>query len=801
MKKFLKWMSLSLILVIIIVFFSGYWFVHKSISPTFGTFEEKSLKNSATIYRDEWGIPHIYANSLNDVFFAQGYAQAQDRLFELDLSRRAVRGELSQIFGKDLIDADKFFISIGFYRAAEKGEKILAPQSKKYLQSYADGVNAFIDEHKNNLPPEFTLLGYKPTTWKVTDSLAIGKYMSWTLGGNMQTELLLMAISEKLDENKVKEIFPSYPKDGITIIKNAWREAGVSYPKAEKLLALTDLSDRDRIGVPGIGIGSNNWVVSGSMTKSGKPILANDMHLEIKSPSIWYQNHLKVPGVMNITGVIFPGIPGVIVGHNDYIAWGVTNLNPDVQDLYIEKRNPDNPYQFEYNGKWEDAKVVKYDIKVKGEKDVPYTVAITRHGPIISDVFDQPDTIPLALKWTNLMPTSELDAVIQIDQAKDWDSFKKGLENFKVPAQNFVYADIYGNIAYRGNGLIPIRSKGDGLLPVPGWNDQYEWKGFIPYDQLPTVMNPKQGFLATANNKVVDNSYPYFLSYEWAPPYRATSITESLKGRKNLTLQDVISIQTNWNNLQARKLAPILEIALKSVNFDNLNEKVKEQFFAWLDNNPKDEPTEAGPMIYHTLYLHLLENTFKDELDDELFTKFITHGNAINTMDKFLVNDSTWFDNVTTNEKENRDQIIIQSFKDTVIELKDKLGGNIDAWKWGTLHTITFDHPLGKQKGLDIIFNDGPYSYGGSAVTVGAASYPLANPYQVTSAGPWRYGVDLADMNHGMDILFGGSSGHPFSEHYDDQIQKWLHGEYKPMWFSDDDIKKAAKDNVMIINP
>lgn len=801
MKRFLRWFSIGLLIIILLVFSGGYWFVNKSVAPVNGTVQLNEVKDEVKIYRDEWGIPHIYANSMEDAFFAQGYAHAQDRLFELDLSRRAVRGELSEIFGKDFLDTDKFFLSVGFYRAAGDSEKILTPEGKKYLQSYADGVNAFINENKDNLPLEFTLLGYKPDQWKVADSLAIGKYMSWVLGGNLQTELLLMAASEQLGEDKARGLFPSYPEDGIRIMDDSLKEVGISAEKIKKTLSIIDLTDRGSIGVPGIGLGSNNWVVSGSKTKSGKPILANDMHLEIKAPSIWYQNHLKVPGKMNITGVIFPGIPGVIVGHNDNIAWGVTNLGPDVQDLYIEKRNPNNPYQFKYMDKWEDAKVYKYNILVKGEEDIPYEVVVTRHGPIISEVFGQSDTVPLALKWTNLMPTSELDAVMQIDQATDWDSFKKGLENFKAPAQNFVYADIEGNIAYRGNGLIPIRSKGDGLLPVPGWTGEYEWKGYIPYDELPTVMNPKKGYLVTANNKVVGDDYPYFITTEWAPPYRATAITEALANRTDLTLEDVIAVQHNWNNLQARKLTPVLQNALNKADLNEYEAQVKNELMKWLNNNPEDMPDQAGPAIYHTLYLYLLKNTFADELGDDLYDKYIAHGNAVNTLDRFLINDSPWFDNTSTTEKEDKDKIIVKSFKDMSANLKEKLGDKVSKWRWDQLHTITFDHPLGSQKGLDLIFNSGPYSVGGSSVTPGAASYPFRDPYDVTSAGPWRYGVDLADMNHGADILFGGSSGHPFSNHYDDQIDKWLNGEYKVMWFADEEIKPVSKDSIIILRP
>lgn len=801
MRKYVRYVGIFVVIILLITITMGYWFAHKSIVPTQGMLETTALENEATIYRDEWGIPHIYANTLEDAYFAQGYAQAQDRLFEMDLSRRAVRGELSEVLGEGLLDADKFFLTIGFYRAAEESELIMTEDGKRYLQSYSDGVNAFIEDNKENLPIEFSLLGYQPDEWSIVDSLAIGKYMSWVLGGNMETELLLMATTEKIGEEKAKEIFPAYPEDGITIMKEAWREAGMGSLEMEQMLSLLDIADREKLGVPGVGLGSNNWVVSGSMTESGKPILANDMHLEVKAPSIWYQNHLKVPNQLNVTGVIFPGVPGVIVGHNDHVAWGVTNLNPDVQDLYIEKPNPDNKYQFEYMGKWEDAKVVEYSIPVKGKDAVPFEVVITRHGPIISSVFDQPESIPLALKWTNLEPTSELDAVLLMDTATDWESFKKGLDYFKVPAQNFVYADVDGNIAYRGNGLIPIRTKGDGQLPVPGWTGEYEWSGYIPYDELPTVINPEQGFLVTANNKAIDDDYPYFLTNEWAPEYRATSIYESLNGRTDLTVEDVVAVQNNWNNLQAETLSPIINKALASGTFTDTEEAAKQSLLEWLNNSPQDLPDSTGPTIYHTLYLQILENTFKDELGDDLYKSYLSHGNSVNTLDRFLLNDSGWFDDVTTPAVETKEEIIVTAFKETVVDLKEELGSNVDKWKWGEIHTITYDHPLGQNKVLALFFNKGSYKMGGSSVTAGAASYSYSDPYEVTSSAPWRYGVDLGNMDGGLDILFGGSSGHPFSDNYDDQIDKWLDGEYKQMWFNDEDIKKAAGDRITIIRP
>lgn len=802
MKRVIKWSATSLVLIMLLGSVGGYWFVHKNIAPVQGTFQLEDMDEEVNIYLDEWEIPHIYATTMENAYFAQGYIQAKDRLFQMDLSRRAIRGRLSEIFGKDFVDIDKFFLTIGFFRAAEKSEEIISEEGIKYLKSFADGVNTYIEENKGNLPLEFTLLGYEPELWEVSDSLTIGKYMSWVLGGNMETELLLMSLSEKLEEDKLKDIFPSYPEDGITIMKNAWQEVGSTKETADRLLSLTTMMNQSFLGERGIGIGSNNWVVSGKMTKSGYPILANDMHLEIKAPSIWYQNHLKVEGKMNVSGVIFPGVPGLIAGHNDRIAWGLTNLNPDVQDLYIEKQNPDNPHQFLYLGKWEDAEVKTYSIPVKGEEPVSLEVLITRHGPIISAIFDQPESVPLALQWTTHLPTAEMDTIIGMGQAKNLQEFLDSLQHFKVPAQNFVYADVDGNIAYRGNGLIPIRKKGDGQVPVPGWTGEYEWEGFIPYDELPTVINPDQGFLVTANNKVVDEAYPYFISNEWAPPYRAQTIYNSLKGRENLTLEEVLNVQSNRENLQAQTLAPFITRALQSKEWTKNEAKAKEGLLKWFNEGPRDLMEETGPTIYHTMYIQIIKNTFADEVGEEFFDKYLeSNYNIKNTLDRYIQTDSIWFDDIGTEETEGKEGIIRKSFQDAVVELEKKLGNNIEKWQWGKLHTITFDHPLGSQKVLGFFYNKGPFPIGGSTVTPAAASFSLNQPFEVTSSAPWRYGVDMGNVNAGLDILFGGSSGHPFSKHYHDQVDLWLKDQYKPMWFNDNDIREAAKGKVITLTP
>lgn len=801
MTKAMRIGGIITIAIIALATFGGLRFMSNRSLPAYSAeLTVDGLQEEVKIVRDDYGIPHIYAKSMTDAFFAQGYCQAQDRLWEMDLSRRAVSGHLSEILGESMLQADKFFLTLGIYKAARDSYKEYDEETKSYLESYAAGVNQYINEVGNNLPPEFKLLSYKPQKWDPLDTVSIGKYMAHILGGNMTVELLYLNMAEKVSEDKLKELLPTaYPDNGLLIMKEAWRDG-----TAGKLLAAMDMNHLSSIlALPGEGVGSNNWVIGGKMTQSGKPILCNDPHLEIKSPSIWYQNHLVVEGKMNVTGVIAPGTLGVIVGHNDRIAWGVTNVNPDVQDLYLEKRNPQNQYQFEYKGKWEDARVIKYEIPIKKSKPIPFEVVYSRHGPIINGIYPEVGDQDLALKWTAHMPTCEIGAVIGFNMSNNWNEFKNALEEFKVPAQNFVYADVDGNIAYRANGLIPIRKKGNGLMPVPGWTDEYEWEGFIPWDTLPQTTNPPEGFIITANNKIIDDAYPYFITHQWSAPYRALSIRQELEGKNDITLNEALRPQNDWKNLQAQCLYPSIEGVLTNANLNETEQKARDILLQWAKNSPEDNHNEAAPTIYHTLYLEIASATYQDELGYDIF-KSLLKGRASkiinNNFDMALIKkDSLWFDDVTTPEIETADVIILQSFKNTVASLQKELGNNPDNWKWGKLHTITIDHPMGTKAFLKPFLNDGPYPQGGSNITSGANSYAYDKPFAVTSAGPWRFGVDLGDMT-GKDILAGGTSGHFRSDHYKDQTALWLKGQYKDMLFNSDHILEN-NEHITVLKP
>jgi len=648
--------------------------------------------------------------------------------------------------------------------------------SKQVLSWYAEGVNSYIRGAKESgsLPIEFTILGYEPTEWLPLDSLTIGKFMAYDLGGHWEGQAFRYQLLQTVSQEMAQALFPTYPKDGAVIIQ-AIKDNGVD---------LTALASAALIPDPYNG--SNNWVVSGAKSASGKPMLANDPHLGLATPSIWYETHLRAAD-MNVSGVIFAGVPGIIVGHNEYVAWGVTNLGPDVQDLYIEKRNPSNPYEFEYMGKWEPAKVYKEEIKIKGEPSVDYEVIVTRHGPIISEFAkDQQKETALALKWTALEPTTELEAVQRFAKARNWDDFKKSLEFFHAPAQNFVFASQDGTIAYRANGHIPIRKKDHGGLPVPGWTDEYEWTGYIPWEELPTTVNPAEGFIATANNKVVGDSYKHFITDSWAQPYRQTRIQQVLGSKSVLTVEDLQKLQFDRNNLQAEQFADALVAKVKgNAGLRPIDQEALDQLQGW---NKVNDPEKAAPLVFELWMQRFDDAIFKPEITDDMMKLF---------EDKSIVKDALirkaldgeiepWIDG-----KGGIEKVALQALQLAVDQASSMQGKKPAEWQWGKFHQVIFAHPLGSVKPLDIIFNAKPVAMGGSSVTVGAAGWDKTTG-EVDHGAAWRTVIDLADPLISYNVVGPGQSGHLLSEWYHDQVDEWTTGQYHTTSMTPSDYEAAG---------
>lgn len=761
-KKPLLWTIIILVILVLLITVFLNFYTLRSLPKTTGEVYLKELKNPVSVIRDEKGVPHIKAENLHDLYYAQGYVEAQDRLFQMDLSRRQASGRLSEVVGKATIDRDKFFRTIGLRRAAEESYQQYSSEGKNVLKWFADGVNAYIKEaiSSKRLPIEFTLLNYQPEKWTPIDSLTIGKYMAFDLGGHWNEQAFNYWALKNLSEEKAKELLPSYPTDAPLIIsqlKDSQINIGKSFASAIK---------------PPVFNGSNDWVVSGDKSVSGKPLLADDPHLSLATPSIWYQMHLQAED-MNVSGVIFAGIPGIILGSNEHIAWGVTNTGPDVQDLYIEKRNPINAKQFLYNDQWYDATVINEPIKVKGEKTIPYKVTITKHGPVISEfAYHNKDNAVFSLQWTALEPSKELEAVLNMNRAKNWNEFERALLDFHTPTQNFVFASDDGTIAYKANGKIPIRKKGDGLYPVPGWSDEYGWKGYIPFDQLPKVVNPIQGFISSANNKVIDEQYPYHISNVWAQPYRQTRIQEVLNSKQKLSIRDMESLQMDQINVSATEFVPQFLEVLNKAPLTDIERKAINELKKW---NYKDDKEFAAPLIYNLWMKEMPNVLFEKEIPKDVLDLFEGESQAI---DQLIRNALSGNEGAWVKERGGIQVVLQKSLKNVLSGLKDHYGDKPSAWKWGDYHKLYFAHPISSSSSvLAWIFNrEKPVPVGGSKVTVQAASN--RDDGIVDHGASWRFVIDTSDMNTSYHIVGPGQSGNVRSNWYHDQINDWVNGNY-----------------------
>lgn len=744
----------------VFLFVNGY--INKSLPATEGTVELSVLGSEVTVITDEDGVPHIQADNARDLYVAQGYIQADRRMFQMELSRRQASGTLSEVISEDAVNQDKYFRTLGLRRAAEESYEVYSEESIEVLEDFAAGVNAYIEEAKanNSLPIEFKLMGFEPEEWTPVDSLTIGKFMAFDLGGHWEQQAFNYYLLKEYDEEKAYELFPAYPENRPTIIKEEELDLTASFEHAV---------------IPHPFNGSNNWVVSGDKTASGMPLLADDPHLGLATPSIWLQMHLQSKDGLNVSGVIFAGVPGIILGHSDQIAWGVTNTGPDVQQLYIEKRNPDNPNQFLYEDEWEEATIIEEPIKVKDGETIDYEVIETRHGPIISEFAeDTGNETVLSLKWTALDASTELEAIMEINRASDWEEFEEGLEKFLVPAQNFVFASQDGTIAYKANGKIPIYEDGkDALLPLNGWEAENEWQDFIPFDELPAVVNPEKGFIATANNKITPDSYPYHISNVWAQPYRYERIEEVLEPEDNFTVEDMQSLQMDQTDLRAREFVPFFEEILRDTELTEQEQEALNLLADWDFTADKDKPQ---PLIFEHWMQEIENEIYEGEIPDTMRGLFSTESQSIDNMLR-LARDggrSIWLD-----ENGGIENVLSSSLQSALEKLTEDYGEDMSTWAWGDYHQVQFNHPLsGVSPFLAFFFNnEDAIPVGGSGVTPMAASYNSETGV-VDHGASWRFVIDTNDMNAGYHIVGPGQDGHFRSEWYHDQMSDWVEGDY-----------------------
>ena len=606
-----------------IVLFLSYQ-IRKSYPVTSGTITVSGLEQEVSVSRDEFGVPHIESSNEHDLIFAIGFVHAQDRLWQMDLSRRAGEGRLSEIFGGATVSFDRMFRIVGIRRICEEIDRSISPSSRNRLQWYADGVNAFIATHKGKYPAEFDLLRYDPEPWQPIHSIIVGKMMAWQLNLSWWTDLTYGALLDRVGLAKTLEIYPSFPAEVAPLVPsgptqtNGMRE----FLKTAQLFAAFQ-------GSEGMLGGSNAWVVAPSRSASGKVILANDTHLQLQVPSTWYEMQLRAPGY-EVSGMSLPGVPGVVAGHNQHIAWGLTNLMADDADFYIEKIDSSNPTKYEYEGALLPIQTREEEIRVKGDSVVPIIIRSTHHGPIVTDISTSLQQVQYpfvaSMRWTGSEISDQVEAFTTINRATNWDEFIAGVKQFTGPGQNFVYGDADGNIGYWCGVKLPIRSTKQGVFPQPGWTSATEWKGFVPFDKLPHLYNPREGFIATANNKIVDDAYPYHISDLWEPPSRIIRLREILGRRDVFSVEDFERLQNDKFSHLAKELVPIILAACQDSTFNNSNDQL---VFEYLRNwNFVFAKEDIATTIFQELFVKLLENTYKDEMGDALYHDFVILANV-----------------------------------------------------------------------------------------------------------------------------------------------------------------------------
>ncbi len=754
--------------------------VRKSFPLSEGRTQVNGLSAPVEVYRDEYGVPRVAAGTERDLMVAIGYVHAQDRLWQMDLARHAGEGRLSELFGMETVQFDRLFRVVGLRRTADSILAHLQEPTLGRLAWYAAGVNAYIESNRGRFPVEFDLLRHDPEPWQPVHSVLVARLVAWELNLSWWTDITLGSIAERVGLLKAVDIVPGYPREvDPTVPQSVWRKqiplargfvrAGAEYAQA--------------FGRVSIGGGSNAWAVSSRRSATGHALLANDAHLQLSTPSMWYEMVLSGGGY-DVRGMSVPGAPGIVAGRNGRIAWGITNLMADEADFYVERLDSATGTTYAYDGQWRPLSSREEEIHVRGDTTVTIAVRATHHGPIVSDVQTSlqrtrtPYTI--SMRWTGYELNDPIGTFLDLNRAQTWEEFNAALDGFSVPGQNLIYADVEGFVGYRSAVKLPIRGNAGGLLPLPGWERASEWKGFVPSARLPRVLNPPEGFVASANNKVVDDSYPYPIGDLWEPPARIQRIRELLAAHPEaVTVADFERWQNDRVSLLAMQLVPyVLRVCADPAFVFPEKERIVEYLRSWNFSFDRDDIPSA---IYHPWLVRFLQNTFRDEMGDDLYHDYVLLVNIPLRVIARLVREenSPWFDDETTDSVESRDDVIRTSLVQAVADVRERLGDDPRMWRWGTLHTVEFRHPFGLRPPLNAIFNVGPFPTGGASTALVSGEYSFNAPYTVSVGPSYRQIFDLGDPSFARVVLPPGQSGHAFHPDYDNQAQLWLNGGYR----------------------
>lgn len=842
--RFVIGLLITVLVLAVVAAGLGWWTVQRSFPTMSGTIDVPGLGAEVTVVRDDAGIPQLYAETDHDLFVAQGYVHAQDRFWEMDFRRHVTSGRLAEMFGESQVGTDTFIRTLDWRGIAEQEYDALGEMPRSYYDAYAEGVNAYLDQRSGaDLSLEYAVLGlqnpdYSPEPWSGVDSIAWLKAMAWDLRSNLGDEIDRAMLSTVLPADEVARLHPDFAWDTMPTIVGGQPAADTaalsatsipgagdtietdasapSEPASDYVAALATLRAAidgvpELLGPEGGDLGSNSWVVGGALTESGLPLLANDPHLGPAMPSIWTQMGLHCVEVtetcgFDVAGYSFSGLPGIVIGQNASIAWGFTNLGPDVADLYLERVSGDT---YELDGDQMPLTIRDEVIEVAGGDPVTITVRSTARGPIVTDIRDDfgevaaqypaaagepQDDYAVSLQWTALSPGTTAGAIFALDRAQDWEGFRAAAALFDVPAQNLIYADASGNIGYQAPGRIPVRKTGDGTLPMPGWTSANGWAGTIPFDQLPFVLNPTAGYLVTANNAAAGPDGP-MLTKDWDYGYRAAGIDRLIRERidagEKFTVDSLAEIQLDTGDANADAFLPVIA----ELDLDGGAARGAELLAEW---NGDADVDSAQAAYFAVFWRTLLDDMFgglpestQPQGGDRWF-------DVVGTL--LGEPDSTWWTNDELGVT-GRDAMIENALDAAWAESTKRMGSNTDSWRWGRLHTLTLTNQSFGESGIapiEWLFNRGPYELGGGSAVVNAIGWDATVGYGVDWVPSMRMVVDLADRDASRWINLTGASGHAFHANYADQAPLWQHGELRDWAFTRDAVEAGARNTLML---
>jgi penicillin amidase len=812
MGSFLRVLLLTLLVLTGFAVIGIYWTFFKPLPDYSATIETTELSAGVDIHWDSYGVPYIYAENEEDLYFAAGYVHAQERLWQMTLSQLSAEGRFAEFFGEELVQLDQYQRTLGFWETAKRIENESDPLLINLLQRYADGVNEFVSNNPRSLPMQFTLLGIEPIEWTVTHSIALTRLMAWDQNIHWWSELTFAFLEESLPSSRLQELFPEYDDRYPTMLNDSQ-----SRSLAGSLLPLIDMefNRKQILSMEGTQVGSNAWAVSGSKTESGYPILAGDPHMGLSIPGFWFEAHYSIPG-HRITGATIPGSPFVILGNNNHSAWSITNMMADVADFFVETADSRDSTQYVTGGTSEEPvtepfRIRNEVIRVKNSNDQLFRIRETRNGPVVSDLIaadgDTSFTQIISLSWTGHDVSHEGMAVYRMNHSSSIEEFEDAVADFKSPAMNITYADTDNNIAIFSAGGIPIRDRNP-LLFRNGADPSFSWNGYVPYSELPRLVNPEQGFVAHSNNKTTTDSYTHYIGSFWAPPSRIMRVSQLLQTDDVITDEYIQQMQYDSYSEHAREITEDILPMLRgpgTSEFDLVRSYLENWDYYYT-------PSSTAATVFDLFYLNLARNTLADELGSHSYETLTRLSYLpVRILHRMIDNDSVFFNDVSTVNQENRTDIVRKSMQETISQLQGRFGSEPYDWRWENVNSLTLKPPLLGQAAespdapgtlkviVNSLFNKGPYSPPGHSMSVNKAEYAWDRPFEIFLGPSIRRIVDLSNNSSSLSVLPTGQSGNPISTYYGDQTDMWLEGRYRSIYKDSTFFQQASYQTMKLV--